>query len=354
MKMKKTFLTAAALIAMMMYVAGCGSGPKAAGPDELDATIREASDYLNDNIPAGSKIVILNVQSSSAALSDYIIDELIANAVNDRNFEVVDRQQLDLIRQEQNFQWAGEVDDNLALEVGKFFGAQMIVSGRVSAVGDRFRFTVRALEVQTARVQGQNNWNMAAGKTITALMKDGGSGPSVAGNQASGGRASAGAQASGGSAASGTTQTATPARPAGPKNGTYTFWPRPQATVTGVNVRVYLDRVVVRGGYFTIYFSSTPQGYREGYSGDGGSHYQIAAWGHPTMSPPGRGPHVTLQDLDTPRLTWKGVNSGVDPETRATFTVFQGVTARRFSLTNTYDAVQVFEEINLDKAEYEE
>jgi hypothetical protein len=44
----------------------------------------------------GSMIVILNVQSDSAALSEYVIDELIANAV--------DRQQLDLIRAEQNFQ----------------------------------------------------------------------------------------------------------------------------------------------------------------------------------------------------------------------------------------------------------
>jgi TolB-like protein len=197
-----------------MCVAGCGSSPKASGPDELDATIREASDYLNDNIPAGSKIVILNVQSSSAALSDYIIDELIANAVNDHNFEVVDRQQLDLIRAEQNFQWAGEVDDNLALEVGKFFGAQTIVSGRVSQVGERYRFTIRALEVQTARVQGQNNWNMDAGKTITALMNNGGSG----------GTATAVSGTSGGQAAA----TATPARPAALKNGTYTFWPRPR------------------------------------------------------------------------------------------------------------------------------
>jgi outer membrane lipoprotein-sorting protein len=120
-------------------------------------------------------IVILNVQSDSAALSDYIIDELIGNAVNDRIFKVVDRQQLDLIRTEQNFQLSGEVDDNLALSIGKFFGAQTIVSGKVSQVGDRYRMTIRALEVQTAQIQGQYNRNIAAGTTITALMASGGS-----------------------------------------------------------------------------------------------------------------------------------------------------------------------------------
>jgi hypothetical protein len=119
-------------------------------------------------------IVILNIQSDSTALSDYIIDELISNAVNDRIFRVVDRQQLDLIRSEQNFQLSGEVDDNMALSIGRFFGAQTIVSGRVTQVADRYRMTIRALDVQTAQVQGQYNRNIPAGPTITALMRSGG------------------------------------------------------------------------------------------------------------------------------------------------------------------------------------
>jgi len=158
----------------LVMLTSCVNNPPASGPDELDLAIRDASDYLNDNIPNGSMIVILNVQSDSAALSDYIIDELIANAVNDKIFKVVDRQQLDLIRTEQNFQLSGEVDDNLALSIGKFFGAQTIVSGRVSQVADRFRMTIRALEVQTAQVQGQYNRNITAGKTITALFRNSG------------------------------------------------------------------------------------------------------------------------------------------------------------------------------------
>jgi TolB-like protein len=130
---------------------------KPASPDSLDAAIREASDYLNNNIPQGSMIVILNIQSVSEALSDYVIDGLIANAVNDRIFKVVDRQQLDLIRAEQEFQLSGSVDDKLAVSIGKFLGAQTIVSGRVRKLDDRYRMTIRALDVETAQVQGQYN-----------------------------------------------------------------------------------------------------------------------------------------------------------------------------------------------------
>ena len=212
MKIAKQIL--AAFTVMAIIASGCGSSPSSrsgssSGPDELDAAIRDASDYLNDNIPAGSKIVILNIQSDYPALSDYIIDELIANAVNDRVFSVVDRQQLDAIRSEQNFQWSGEVDDNSAMEIGKFFGAQTIISGAMSPLGERYRLRVRALEVQTAQVQGQYNRNMAAGPTINDLVKSGGSTRTAA--------APTGSTASSAPATSGTgSQTAQPATPAQP------------------------------------------------------------------------------------------------------------------------------------------
>jgi len=149
----------------------------AAVDDELDIAIRDASDYLNDNIPKESKIVILNIESNSANLSEYIIDELIANAVNDKNFSVVDRRQLEAIQSEQKFQMSGAVDDKDALAIGKFFGAQTIISGTMREIGARYRLTIRALSVQTAQVQGQYNRNMPISAILTDLANSGGSRP---------------------------------------------------------------------------------------------------------------------------------------------------------------------------------
>jgi len=84
---------------------------------------------------------------------------------------LVDRHQLDLIRAEQNFQMSGAVDDREALEIGKFVGAQTIVSGAVTPLGERYRMTIRALEVQSAKVQGHYNRNIDASPTLTVLMK---------------------------------------------------------------------------------------------------------------------------------------------------------------------------------------
>jgi hypothetical protein len=139
--------------------------------DELDAAIRETSDYLNKQLPAGNKLVVLNIQSEYPALSEYIIDELIANTVNDRVFTVVDRQQLDTLREELDFQMTGEVDDDTAQALGRIAGAQIIVSGAVSKIGDLYRLRVRGLSVQTAQIAGQFNRNIPDGPTVAALVR---------------------------------------------------------------------------------------------------------------------------------------------------------------------------------------
>ena len=327
--MKKIFLATAIIAVIVM---GCGSTAPATGADELDSAIREASDYLNGNVPEGNKIVILNIQSSSADLSDYVIDELIANAVNDKIFSVVDRQQLDAIRAEQNFQYSGEVDDNAALEIGKFLGAQTIVSGAVSALGNGYRMRIRALDVLTAQVQGQFNRNIAAGSTINMLMASGASrstGGSGGTATATGGRSgSSGSGTASGSGSGSGTQTATPAAPARRgywEGNTYFFNPRLQVTQAGVRQNLYIDRVVVAGQYFSIFFTGGPTG----RAGDGEYGY---FWRELQK--------ISLENLDSTGRPFNPINKGEDDDrndptaTGGFYLMFQGVTGTRFSLTS--------------------
>jgi curli biogenesis system outer membrane secretion channel CsgG len=174
-------------LALIFVLGGCGGAPAPVSaqvsqpapvvpaasqqPYELDAAIRETSDYLNKQLPKGNKLVILNVQSEFPALSEYIIDELIANTVNDRIFTVVDRRQLDTIRAELNFQYSGEVDDDTAQALGRMAGAQIIISGAVSNIGDLYRLRVRALSVENAQITGQFNRNIPEAPTVLALVR---------------------------------------------------------------------------------------------------------------------------------------------------------------------------------------
>ncbi len=146
--------------------------PVTTGPDPLDAAIREISDYLNERLEPDIKLVFLNFQSDSPTLSEYIIEGLIENTVNDNLFTVVDRQNLALIQQEMHFQLSGEVSDESAQAIGKLLGAQTIVSGAVSQMGNSYRMRVRAINVETAEIQGQLSRDIIDSQRITFLFEN--------------------------------------------------------------------------------------------------------------------------------------------------------------------------------------
>ena len=163
---------AAFFITIFLLLTGCASGPKASmiGNDELDIAIRELSDYLNKRVPKNSKVVFLNIRSDWPDFSEYILSSLTENAVNDDLFTIVDRRELDVLRAELNFQYSGEVSDKSAQLIGETLGAQTIVSGSVTEVGNEYRVQVRAISVQTAAVQGLSSQNVSSkGTLVTAL-----------------------------------------------------------------------------------------------------------------------------------------------------------------------------------------
>jgi TolB-like protein len=310
------------IVLCSLLIVSCATTPK--GPDELDIAIRDASDYLNNNVPNGNKIVVLNVKSDYANLSDYVIDELIANAVNDRNFSVVDRAQLETIRMELNFQYSGEVDDDSALSIGKFLGAQTIVSGSMSALGNRHRMTIRALNVETAQVQGQYNRNINSSRTIIELMK-GGRPQRTTYGASTAGATSSGTTPSGGTAA---------AQQVKPKTGTYTFFPRPQATFNGMPKNDYLSKIVVSGNYVVVYISRTPRGPSSG-GPDGWNAWRL---------------NGLLTDLDNPSRAWKVSAADLNQaNTDGLVISFENVTGTRFSLEGQWDGTFIFSEIKLNE-----
>jgi TolB-like protein len=147
--------------------------------DTLDAAIRKTSDYLNEKLPGGIKLVFLNFRSEWPELSEYIIEGLVENAVNDVFFTVVDRQNLALIRQEMDFQLSGEVSDETAQSIGKKLGAQIIVSGSIVRIGGIYRLRVRAITVETAHIQGQFSRNIQNDLLINDIIAGYGSLPAM-------------------------------------------------------------------------------------------------------------------------------------------------------------------------------
>jgi len=136
----------------------------------LDNAVNGAVDEFSKNLKKGSKIAILVMRCDSARMSNYLIEELTSVFVNQRDFTVVDRAQLDLIQKEMNFQMSGEVSDSSMQEIGKKLGAQAIVTGTFEPVGNYYRFRVRVIQVETATILFIYSANVQNDYIVASLM----------------------------------------------------------------------------------------------------------------------------------------------------------------------------------------
>jgi hypothetical protein len=115
----------------------------------LEDAVGGAADNLMTAINRNLKIAIVYVSSNDSKKAEYVVSELEYIMVNE-GFTIIDRSQLDIIRQEQKFQISGEVDDNTAVSIGKILGADIIITGSITESPKLLR--MRALNTQTAEV----------------------------------------------------------------------------------------------------------------------------------------------------------------------------------------------------------
>jgi TolB-like protein len=170
--MKKNIVFIITIIVLL----GCASRDKSAEISDLmtlDQAIQMAALSIDERLPAKTKIALLNFDSPADDLSEYVIDELTANLVDSGKLTVVDRKEIDLIRDEFEFQFSGEVSDDSMQKAGRILGAQSIVSGSLKKLGSLYRIVVRVLTVQSAEVVVQYRANIAGDDVVRALLAGG-------------------------------------------------------------------------------------------------------------------------------------------------------------------------------------
>jgi curli biogenesis system outer membrane secretion channel CsgG len=144
--MKKTI---AALIAAAILLAGCASsGTVQQGTGiPIDQAIGEAAAKIEEKLPGGTEVALVNVSSPSAVFSDYVLSGIETAFVDGGKLTVVDRSNLDKIRDEQGFQMSGEVSDESAKRIGQMLGASAIVTGSFTELGQSSRLALKAVTV---------------------------------------------------------------------------------------------------------------------------------------------------------------------------------------------------------------
>jgi hypothetical protein len=125
--------------------------PRAPADNSVEGTLMRGAEALMVKIPPQSRVAIVYVTARDAEISEFIAGELEFIMVG-KGYTLIDRSELDRIRNEQALQMSGEVDDTLAVSIGKIAGANVIVTGAVTGSGDLRRLRLRALSTESGQV----------------------------------------------------------------------------------------------------------------------------------------------------------------------------------------------------------
>jgi hypothetical protein len=117
----------------------------------LDEAVADIAAYFIARLPEGARTAIAAFDSGTPGLSGYVSGELWNRFEDSGKFIMVDRQNLERIAAEVNYQLgSGAVDDSLAVSITRQYGADTLIFGRIIPMGGEYRITAYATDVEKA------------------------------------------------------------------------------------------------------------------------------------------------------------------------------------------------------------
>ncbi|MDR0552383.1 MAG: outer membrane beta-barrel protein [Spirochaetaceae bacterium] len=140
------------------------------GQETIENAIKKSARYLTGELDSNAKIAVLNIQSDSSVISGYIIDELNLEFVKGKKLTVIERQSIDLLDKETDYQMSGAVKDEEMQSIGKQLGAELIITGSFTVLGKNYRLSLRVIDVTSAKVVAMHSEMIRPTKTITTFI----------------------------------------------------------------------------------------------------------------------------------------------------------------------------------------
>ncbi len=137
-------------------------------PIPLDQAITRSVSSLSETLKKDTIVAVLNCQAPTSRLADYVLTESVFALVNQRKFVVVERADIQLVKDELDFQLSGDVSDESAQSIGQMLGAEVIVS---CAIDDRNLLRMKAIEVSTARLVAVSSEEVLPSGTYESLSR---------------------------------------------------------------------------------------------------------------------------------------------------------------------------------------
>ena len=123
-------------------------------PINYDVAVRNIVTQIIRAIDDDEIIAIIHFDSTSDQFSTRIIDDITRDLIND-GIRIVERQRLEAVLQEQDFQLSGNVSDSSVQSIGNMLGASSVIIGHGENMADHYRINFRVLSVETAQIRRQ-------------------------------------------------------------------------------------------------------------------------------------------------------------------------------------------------------
>ncbi len=113
-----------------------------------------------------------DLQGQVNELGRFIAEEMSGNLTQQsKGFDVLDRNHIKRILEEQKLSMSGLVDPRTIKKVGKLAGTDIIITGTITPFGDSIRVACKAIDTETGKVIGSARGDIAKTATIADLLK---------------------------------------------------------------------------------------------------------------------------------------------------------------------------------------
>jgi len=166
-------------MALPIWLLGaCATSSKSTAVSSLEKPAQTLSENLVRRMGQVHKVMRVAVlpftdaTGESLDLGHYMADKVVAALGSDKRIELIERSRLDQVVKELKLSSIGMVSDDSMKSLGNMLGADAIIMGSFTDLGEAVDLNCRIIEPETGRILGSANITIAQNKVVKRLWRN--------------------------------------------------------------------------------------------------------------------------------------------------------------------------------------
>ncbi|MCF7792827.1 MAG: CsgG/HfaB family protein [Candidatus Cloacimonetes bacterium] len=168
------------LLSLVLFIVSCGPDykPKEVRKENVPTLDKQLNNLTSQIIASFnqsnvSKIAVIefaDLEGNVTQLGRFIAEELITRIFTTGRFDVVERNLLQKVLEEQKLGMTGYIDQETAISLGQILGVDAIISGSISDLGKNVKINARLISTESGSVFAVASVNVQKDDTIKLLL----------------------------------------------------------------------------------------------------------------------------------------------------------------------------------------